>query len=176
MTTTDDRRFVSFPVTDIPVAASDANAVHAINQAVAAIERAFVGGADWRCVVGSLQLMRRILEEPPRTCRRCGAPFQLEHGVRSHFIVAADRSPSTAATVGPRNDWNARTSVRRSVITTRAGTGRASVFGLNCEGVHHSDCSSLRFDRLSISVVGSRRPHRRRSHPRPGADCESTHD
>jgi hypothetical protein len=47
---------------------------------VAAIERTFVGGAEWRAVVGAMQLMRRILEEPARRCRRCGGPFRLDYG------------------------------------------------------------------------------------------------
>ena len=79
--TTDDRRAVTFPVTDKPVALPDVDAAHAIAEAVAAIERTFSGGADWPAVVGSLQLMRRILDEPPRSCRRCGRAWMLEHGV-----------------------------------------------------------------------------------------------
>jgi hypothetical protein len=78
--TTDDRRAVSFAVTDRPVTPPDADGVRAIHEAAAAIERTFVGGAEWRSVVASLHLMRRILEEPARTCRRCHRPFQLEHG------------------------------------------------------------------------------------------------
>jgi len=46
---------------------SGREAVRAIQEAVAAIERTFGGGAEWRRVVASLHLMRRILEEPPRT-------------------------------------------------------------------------------------------------------------
>jgi hypothetical protein len=59
----------------------DLDAARAINEAVAAIERTFVGGADWRSVVASLHLMRRILEEPARMCRRCGRAWMLEYGV-----------------------------------------------------------------------------------------------
>jgi hypothetical protein len=79
--TTDDRRAVTFAVTDRPVSPADLDAARAINEAVAAIERTFVGGADWRSVVASLHLMRRILEEQPRVCRRCGHPWMLDHGV-----------------------------------------------------------------------------------------------
>lgn len=79
--TTDDRRAVSFAVTDRPLTAPDADATRAISDAVAAIERTFTAGADWRGVVASLNLIRRILEEPPRTCRRCGHAWMLEHGV-----------------------------------------------------------------------------------------------
>jgi hypothetical protein len=79
--TTDDRRAVSFAVTDRLVTAPDLDAAHAIREAVTAIERTFGGGADWRGIVASLQLMRRILEESPRTCRRCGRAWVLEHGV-----------------------------------------------------------------------------------------------
>jgi hypothetical protein len=77
---TDDRPAVSFAVTDRLVTAPDREAARAIHEAVAAIERTFIGGAEWRAVVGALQLMRRILEEPPRTCKRCGGRFRLEHG------------------------------------------------------------------------------------------------
>ena len=77
---TDDRPAVSFAVTDRPVTALDREAARAIQEAVVAIERTFGGGAEWRRVVASLHLMRRILEEPARTCRRCGGPFRLEHG------------------------------------------------------------------------------------------------
>ena len=79
---TDDGRAVSFAVTDRPVTASDADAVRTLREAVAAIQRTFDGhGADWRGIVASLHLMRRILEEPPRTCQRCGRAWMLEHGV-----------------------------------------------------------------------------------------------
>jgi hypothetical protein len=78
--TTEDRPAVSFAVTDRPATAPDREAVRAIQEAVAAIERTFGGGDGWRRVVASLHLMRRILEEPPRICRRCHRPFQLEHG------------------------------------------------------------------------------------------------
>lgn len=79
--TTDDHRAGSFAVTDRPVAAPDVDAARAIGDAVAAIDRTFAGGAEWRSVVASLNLMRRILEEPPRTCRRCGRAWMLDHGV-----------------------------------------------------------------------------------------------
>lgn len=79
--TTDDRRGVSFAVTDRPVSPPDGDAVRALRDAAAAIERTFDAGADWRSVVASLNLTRRILEEPPRICRRCGRAWMLEHGV-----------------------------------------------------------------------------------------------
>ena len=65
----------------VSVTAPDREAARAIHEAVAAIERTFVGGAGWRVVVASLRLMRRVLEEPPRMCRRCRLPWQLEPGV-----------------------------------------------------------------------------------------------
>jgi hypothetical protein len=68
--TTDARRAVSFAVTDGPVTAPDADAARAVRDAVDAIERTFFAGADWRAVVASLQLMRRILEDP--FCRLTG--------------------------------------------------------------------------------------------------------
>jgi hypothetical protein len=78
--TTDDRRAVSFAVTDRPVTPSDVDAVRALHEAVAVIEQNFVNGSDWPAVVGQLRLMIRILDEPPRMCRRCRCPFRLEHG------------------------------------------------------------------------------------------------
>jgi hypothetical protein len=78
---TTDRRAVSFAVTDGPVSVPNADAARAIRDAVAAIEQTFSGGAEWRSVVASLHLMGRILEEPSRTCRRCGRAWMLEHGV-----------------------------------------------------------------------------------------------
>jgi hypothetical protein len=78
--TTDDRRAVSFAVTDSLETAPDRETARAIQEAVAAIERTFGGGAEWRRVVASLRLMRRILEEPARKCRRCGNPFRLDYG------------------------------------------------------------------------------------------------
>ena len=75
-----DGKGLSFKVTDRPVAGPDMYAVDAIREAATAIERTFVGGADWRSVVGSLHLMLRILEEPARTCRRCGQTWRIEHG------------------------------------------------------------------------------------------------
>ena len=78
--TTDDRPAVAFAVTDRPVTAPDREAARAVQDAVTAIERTFGGGAEWRDIVGALQLMCRILNEPARTCKRCGRPFQLERG------------------------------------------------------------------------------------------------
>jgi hypothetical protein len=77
--TTDDHYAFSFGIADGPVT-PDPETAQAIDEAVAAIERAFVGGADWPRVVASLRLMRLIVEKPPSICRRCRMPFRLEHG------------------------------------------------------------------------------------------------
>lgn len=85
MTTIDGRpstesKGLSFEVADRPVDRPDTHAADAIREAVTAIERIFVGGADWPRVVASLRLMRLIIEKPPSACRRCRTPFRLEHG------------------------------------------------------------------------------------------------
>lgn len=70
----------SFKVTDRPVDGLDADAADARREAVTAIERIFVGGADWPSVVASLRLMRLIIEKPPTVCRGCRTPFRVQHG------------------------------------------------------------------------------------------------
>jgi hypothetical protein len=76
----------AFRVTDMLVEPADADAARALRQAVAAIERTFVDGADWRAVVGQLRLMIKILEDPPRTCQRCCRRFRLENGAAFAFF------------------------------------------------------------------------------------------
>jgi hypothetical protein len=72
---------LSLKVMDMRVAAPDAEAVRAVRDAAVAIERTFTNGSDWRSVVGHLRLMVKILEDPPRTCKTCGAGFRVENGV-----------------------------------------------------------------------------------------------
>lgn len=76
----------SLRVEDMPADAQNAEAALAVRAAVASIERQFVNGSDWRSTVGQLRLIVKILEQPSRSCRRCGGTFRLENGTAFAFF------------------------------------------------------------------------------------------
>jgi hypothetical protein len=110
-----DRNVVPFAVDDAPVM-PDVEAVRAITAAAEVIERLFVGGADWPHVLGSLRLIRVIIQKPPSICRRCLTPFRLEYGAAFALYRRGLRLPKVCAQCrAARRQERERAAVRTAV-------------------------------------------------------------
>jgi hypothetical protein len=74
------------PVADMPMDATNAEGAIVVRAAIAAIQTLFGHDAESRAIVARLRLLARILEQPPRTCKRCAAPFRLANGAVLSFF------------------------------------------------------------------------------------------
>lgn len=62
---------------DMPIDMTNAEAAHAVRAAIEAIERQFgTDDAESHAIIARLRLLIRVLDQRPRTCKRCGAAFR----------------------------------------------------------------------------------------------------